>query len=197
MSMMSSMNKLFGKIAPGMCRLGMNGIAIKTNDGYKTYNVETGNLVNCAEFVFDIGEDMFFLIPTNVVHRGDIVMNNGKPVCVIEVNKKTITAMSYEDSTIITLVPQRHVFWGNTYFYSKIVSIFGDVSNGVSMEKVMPMMMMSEACKGADDSNSSGLSKMLPYMIMFGGCFNFSDMFNGVFNLDGSENGDDEDKEEN
>lgn len=195
MSMMSSMNKLFGKIAPGMCRLGMNGIAIKTSDGYKSYNVETGNLVNCAEFVFDAGDDMFFLIPTNVVRRGDIVMNNGKPVCVIEVNKKTITAMSYEDSTIITLVPQRHVFFGNTYFYSKIVSIFGDMTKGMSMEKIMPMMMMSEVCKGAD-SNNSGLSKMMPFMLMSGGGFNFGDMFSGVFNLDGTDN-DDKSEEEN
>lgn len=186
MSMMSSMNKMFGKIAPGMCRLGMNGIAIKTSDGYKSYNVETGNLVNCAEFVFDIGEDMFFLIPTNVVRRGDIVMNNGKPVCVIEVKEKTIMAMSYEDSTIIMLVPQRHVFFGNTYFYSKIVSIFGDMTKGMSMEKIMPMMMMSEVCKGAD-SSSSALSKMMPFMLMSGGGFNFGDMFSGMFNLDGAE----------
>ena len=41
-------NGMFGKIAPGMCRLSMNGgIAVKTDNGYKTYNFYgiSGNLV--------------------------------------------------------------------------------------------------------------------------------------------------------
>lgn len=192
MSFMSGINKMFGKIEPGMCRLSMNGIAIKTSDGYKTYNVDTGNLVNCAEFVFDIGEDMFFLIPTNNVQRGDIILNNGKPACVIKVDDKTITAMRYEDSTIVTLVPQRHVFFGNTYFYSKIVSLFGGSGGKISMEKVMPMMMMSEVCKGS----GSNLSNMFPYMMMFGGGFNFGNMFSGMFDMNITNNDSDSDKED-
>lgn len=35
-------NGMFGKIAPGMCRLSMSGgIAVKTNSGYKTYNIKS------------------------------------------------------------------------------------------------------------------------------------------------------------
>ena len=64
-------NGMFGKVAPGMCRISMNGdIAIKTSNGYKTYNVGTGTLTNCDNFAFDIGEDWFFVIPTNKVTRG-------------------------------------------------------------------------------------------------------------------------------
>lgn len=38
-------NGMFGKIAPGMCRLSMNGgIAVKTSNGYKSYNVKNGRL---------------------------------------------------------------------------------------------------------------------------------------------------------
>ena len=34
---------MFGKIAPGMCRLSMDGsIAIKTSGGYRTYSAKTG-----------------------------------------------------------------------------------------------------------------------------------------------------------
>lgn len=37
----NSFSGLFGKIAPGMCRITMNGnIAVKTTKGYKTYNVK-------------------------------------------------------------------------------------------------------------------------------------------------------------
>lgn len=55
------MNGLFGKIANGMCRISMDGkIAIKTSGGYKTYDVETGHLMNCDSFVLDIANDFFF-----------------------------------------------------------------------------------------------------------------------------------------
>lgn len=51
------LNGMFGKVGSGMCRLSMNGgIAVKTAGGYKTYNIKTGKLTNCSNFVFDIGE---------------------------------------------------------------------------------------------------------------------------------------------
>ena len=39
------MNGMFGKIGSGMCKLSMSGnIAVKTSNGYKSYNVKSGNL---------------------------------------------------------------------------------------------------------------------------------------------------------
>lgn len=119
-------NGMFGKIAPGMCRLSMSGgIAVKTTTGYKSYNVKNGRLTNCDSFVFDIGEEFFFVIPTNKVEVGDIILVSGKPKCVVKSDKDTITVINYEDSTVETILPERHVFMGNTYFYGKIVSMFG------------------------------------------------------------------------
>ena len=67
------LNGMFGKVGNGMCRLSMNGgIAVKTSTGYKTYNIKTNKLTNCSNFVFDIGEEFFFVIPTNKVEKGDI-----------------------------------------------------------------------------------------------------------------------------
>lgn len=95
------LNGMFGKVGNGMCRLSMNGdIAVKTSTGYKTYNVKTGKLTNCNNFVFDIGEEFFFVIPTNKVEKGDIILVNGKPKCVIEVDKNKITVVNYEDSAV-------------------------------------------------------------------------------------------------
>lgn len=38
---MNMFNGMFGKVANGMCRLSMNGeVAVKTSDGYKTYNIK-------------------------------------------------------------------------------------------------------------------------------------------------------------
>lgn len=178
------MNNMFGKIAPGMCRLSMNGeIAVKTNNGYKTYNLKTGRLVNCSNFVFDIGEDFFFLIPTNKVHNGDIILVNGKPKCVIGVEENKITVINYEDSTIDTILPERHVFMGSVYFYGKIVSMFGDsFKNGKKggMNNIFKYMMMSEMMKGG--TGTSNMGNMLPLMMMGNG--GFENMFDGMFDFD-------------
>lgn len=187
--MLNEMNKMFGKIEPGMCRLTMNGgIAVKTANGYRSYNVKTGRLTNCENFVFNIGEEFFFLIPTNKVAKGDIILVSGKPKCVIEVNKDKITVVSYEDSTIETIIPERHMFMGNTYFYGKIVSMFGgDILKGKGGTKnIMKYMMLSEMMKGG---NGGSMSNMLPLMIMGGG---MSDMFGDLLDFDD----DDTDEEE-
>lgn len=188
------LNGMFGKIGTGMCRLSMNGnIAVKTSNGYKSYNVKENKLTNCDNFVFDIGEEFFFLIPTNKVEVGDIILVSGKPKCVIKNEDKTITVINYEDSTIETILPERHIFMGNTYFYGKIVSMFGNGNfkspNG--MNKMMSYMMMSEMMKGnSGTNNSNGINAMLPLMLMSNN--GFGNMFDGMFDISVDSN----DKEE-
>lgn len=186
---------LFGKIAPGQCRLSVNGaIAVKTSAGYKTYDVATGRLVNCSSFCFDIGQDMFFVIPTNKVSVGDIILVNGKPKCVREVkDKNAIEVFNYEDNSIDTIVPERHVFMGSTYFYGKIVSMFGNTSflkGKKGTNKMMQLMIMSQMMNGGSNSMFSG---MMPLMMMNGG---MSNMFDGMFDFGFDEEDDEEGEEE-
>lgn len=150
-------NGMFGRIDHGMCRLSVNGdIAVKTSKGYKYYNMKSGNLVNCSSFVFDIGEEMFFVIPTNKAEIGDILLIGGKPKCVIKVEKKVLTVIDYENSEIRQALPERHVFMGNTYFYGKIVSFFGKtnfIKGKGGMNKIMKYMMAMEMMKGMSGSD--------------------------------------------
>ena len=142
--MNNMLNGMFGKVAPGMCRLSMNGgIAVKTSNGYKSYNMKTGRLTNCDSFVFNIGEEFFFVIPTNKAEPGDILLVSGKTKCVIEAEKNKLTVINYEDSTVETILPERHVFMGNTYFYGKIVSMFGSdlIKGKKGSSKIMQYMM--------------------------------------------------------
>lgn len=184
---MEMFNGMFGKVANGMCRLSMNGgIAVKTSTGYKTYNLKTNRLTNCNNFVFNIGEEFFFVIPTNKVEPGDIIIVSGKPKCVVSSDKNTITVINYEDSTVENILPERHVFMGNTYFYGKIVSMFGsDIMKGKKgMNKMMSYMLMSEMMKGnSSNSANNGMNSMLPFMMM--GNNGFSDMFD--FDKDNSD----------
>lgn len=177
MSMNSMFNNMFGKIQNGMCRLSMDGlIAIKTSSGYKTYDTKTNKLQNCDNFVFDIGSDFFFVIPTNKVVVGDIILVNGLPKCVVKIDNETITVLNYENSTIENVLPEKHVFMGDTYFYGKIVSMFGNnltKKNGCKTKNIFKYMMLSKMFSGSSDSNN----QILPMMMMFGKDNMFDDMF--------------------
>lgn len=176
------MNKYFGKVANGMVRLSMNGdMAIKTSNGYKTYDVKTGALTNCDAFVFDVGSEFFFIIPTNKVESGDVILAAGKPHCVIKVEANRIEALRYEDGSIVNIVPERNVFMGKTYFYGKIVSMFGKINGGKGMKGMMKYFMMSEMMKGGNGNNNS-MNSMLPMMMLMNGG-GMEDMFGDMFDF--------------
>ena len=182
------LDKMFGRLAPGMCRLSMSGaIAVKTSGGYKSYNVKQNRLTNCSNFVFDIGDDFFFLIPTNKVDVGDIIIVNGSPRCVVKADKNSITAINYENSVVETILPERHVFMGNTYFYGKIVSMFGSGANVKSAKgNMIKYYMMSQMFKGGSDSFGSGnpMGMMFMMNMMNGGSNDSDNMFSGLFDED-------------
>ena len=194
MNFLNSMNGMFGKVQAGMCRLSMaGGIAVKTSGGYKSYNLKNHKLTNCTNFVFDIGDEFFFVIPTNKVEIGDIILVNRTPKCVIGVSKESIKVINYEDSTIEEILPERHVFMGNTYFYGKIVSAFGTelLKGKGGMKNIMSYMMMSEMMKGGNNGNNGGLSAVLPLMMLNGGG-GVPNIFEGMFDFGGSEDDEDE-----
>lgn len=172
-------NGLFGKVQPGMCRLTMNGnVAVKCSSGYKSYNVKTGRLTNVTSFCFNIGEEFFFVIPTNKASKGDIILIDGKPKCVIEAEANKITVIDYESSEIRQVLPERHVFMGNTYFYGKIVSMFGSsFKSGKGLGNIMKMMMMSQMFGGTQQNMGSMGQMMAMSMFMSGKDNPFEDMF--------------------
>ena len=201
---------MFGKVAPGMCRLSPDGsIAVKTSGGYKSYSVKTGRLTNCDNFVFNIGEEFFFLIPTSKVKPGDIILASGRPKCVVSAEKERITAINYEDSTIEQIVPERHVFMGSTYFYGKIVSMFGrmDGSGKKGGSRILKYLMLSEIFKGGQQPSEvsgkgvqpsgfmgSGTAPAMMAMLMLGGKEEdvFADLFSFGDDMEDPEGGEEE-----
>lgn len=191
----NSFNGMFGKVGAGMCRLTMNGnIAVKCSNGYKTYNVKKGTLTNVTNFCFNVGDEMFFVIPTNKVEVGDIILVRGKPKCVTDVKKKVITVIDYEDSEVRQVVPERHVFMGSTYFYGKVVSMFGNsFKNGKGLGNIMKMMMFSQMM-GGNNGNNNGFGQMMAMSMFMGNKDNpFDGMFD--FNLDDADEAPEEEGE--
>ncbi|MBQ0030518.1 MAG: hypothetical protein MJZ24_06520 [Paludibacteraceae bacterium] len=198
---MQNFNNLFGKIAPGLCRLTMNGnIAVKTSNGYKTYNVKDETLTNVTNFCFDLGIDLFFVMPTNKVKIGDIILIDGKPKCVISTtDKKKIEVIDYETNDIRTIVPERHVFMGSTVFYGKITSICSGFTKGKGLSSMLKMMMASQLMGGANNNNgSNGMSnigQLMAMSMMMGGNNNmFEGLFDGL-NLDCEDEDENNDKD--
>ena len=177
-------NGVMGKIKPGCCRLGMNGqIAIKTSDGYKTYNQKTGNVTNCSNFLLDACDDFFMVIPTRTLKPGDIVLINGKPMYILEVKAKNrVEAMNYEDSTIQTVIPERHVVMGRR-FYGKIVSLLGSgfgAGKGGFFKNMLKLKMMSSIMGGSD--NVFGGNNLAMMMLMGNG--SMDGLFDGFMDDD-------------
>lgn len=165
-------NGVMGKIKPGCCRLGMNGrIAIKTSDGYKTYDPKTGNVTNCSNFVLDVADDLFMVIPTRKLKVGDIVLINGKPMYILEVKAKNrVEAMNYEDSTIQTVIPERHAIMGRR-FYGKIVSLLGSgfgAGKGGFFKNMLKLKMMSSMMSGSSSSDNMFGGNGLAMMMLMG-----------------------------
>ena len=185
---------VMGKIKPGCCRLGMNGrIAIKTSDGYKTYDKKSGNVTNCSNFVLDASDDFFMVIPTRKLREGDIVLINGKPMYILEVKAKNrVEAMDYETSTIQTVIPERHAIMGRR-FYGKIVSLIGSgfgAGKGGFFKNMLKLKMMSSMMSGSSD-NTFGGNNLAMMMLMGNG--SMDGLFDGFMDEENDE--DDEDDE--
>ena len=188
--MNDSFSNMIGKIAPGMCRLSMTdgAIAVKTSTGYKTFNPDTGDLINCSQFALPVAEDLFFVLPTNHVEKGDIILIGGKPKCVIEPKQNTVVVQDYEDREIKEVRHEKNIFMGEMYFYGKIVSFF--FQNGSNclkgkegMARMAQIMMMSQAAKAftGNSKDNNSFASMIPLMMLSGGNNPFSNMF-GFFN---------------
>ena len=185
---------VMGRIQPGKCRLSLNGrVAIQCSDGsYKTYNEKTGNLTNCSNFVLDLADDLFMVIPTRTLKPGDIVFINGKPMYILEIKSKNrVEAMNYEDSTIQTVIPERHAIMGRK-FYGKIVSLMGKgfgEGKGGFFKNMLKLKMMSSMMGGGKSADGMFGSNALPMMMLMSGG-SMDSLFDGM--LDGESDDDDD-----
>ncbi len=183
---MNMLENICGKVAPGLCRLSVNGqTAVRTADGYRCYDFRKKRLMNCDSFVLDAGDDFFFVMPTRKVKPGDIILAGGKPRCVLSSDGDTLTVISYETATVEQILPERHLFMGNVCFFGKIVSLFGrGGSGGISTGRMMKYMLLSGLTKGRD---GEAMSPMMAMALMSG-----KDGFpDGLFDIE-----DDEEEEE-
>lgn len=178
-------NGNFGKAPEGMFRISMRGaVAVRTSAGYRAYNMEKGRLVNCTMFNLDMGDGMFYILPTNSVKAGDIILVNKQPRCVLDVRDRTIAVVNYEAGTVEQLLPERHMFMGNMYFYGKVVSpLLGLFGKSDGIKGILQMKLMSELFggKAMGEGDKAGLMQMMLFSGMLGREGAMCGMFDGMF----------------
>ncbi len=173
----------------GLVRLSMNGqmaVRVGYNGEYKCYDAKKKRLVNCNDFVFNFGSEFFFVVPTNKVKTGDIILIDGEPAYVLEPETDgEIKILYYEDSSIKHILPERYLFLGDTYMYSKIVSLLGN--KRFDKNTMMKFMMMKSLFGHGNDGENSmfggGMNPMMLMMMMNGESNPLSNMFENMFDF--------------
>ena len=160
-------------------------VAIKTNDGYVTYDKESETLTDVSGFTMDQLDGMFYQMPTVDVVEGDLISSNGEYGYVVSTGKKKITIIDVNTGEERKITPRKSPF--GMSFTTKIVSMFdmmnGD-SNGTGMFGDMnPMMLMMMS--GGDNKGGMFGGDMMQMMMMSNMMGNgsgngmFGDMFGG------------------
>ena len=170
----------FGPVKNSKFRMSPMGVAMKQkDDSWVCYDSKKDAVTNVADITFDM-DDMFYQIPVNVVHPGDLILHKGEPVYVKEITKGTPTKGSrifcyhVERNEEIVIYPEKSIM-GNFLFFTKIISIMNLMGatgeDGGDFTKMNPMMFMF---MGQDSENGmfGGKMKDLMMMQMMGGLFN-------------------------
>lgn len=199
---------MMGSISQDQYRLSFDGqiaVRVMTKDGavYKTYDVNKNKLVTVGDFAIQGLQDTFFLVPTRKLKKGDIVLINGAPVCVISQEGNTIKAVSYTAAEVKTLLVD-HILWFGKPFYGKVTSMFKMMlGNGLSGDGdgLMKMMVMSQLFGNGDglknifnfqNDGQGGIGNLLMMSMLFG---KGESPLDGLFSM--GEDDDDDEEERN
>lgn len=156
----------FGKVADGVLRMSYkSGIAVRTSNGYRVYDVNTGKLDNVTDLCMDL-PGMFYTVPCKAYKPGDLIFFDGSMKAVVEVGKVSVKAFDYERSVIEEIVPETILF-GHKKLYPKVISLMGDFAGlgdeGSDMSSLLTMGLLSKGMTGTPDA---GLGGILPFLFM-------------------------------
>lgn len=150
-----------GSVDQDKFRVAMDGtiaVAIETKSGkksYRAFDIHKGKMTNVGDFAFSAGKDMFFMFPTRELKKGDIVVIDGEPMCVLKVDGEQISVLTYDKNVVETRMVDNIMFLGKP-MYGKVVSIFSMLfkqaggSDAGMMKAMFAMSMLSSGQNGAN-----------------------------------------------
>ena len=137
----------FGPYTGNAIKLSPYGIAIKNKAGkWVSYNRDRGRIMDVDIFNIDIDTSkVFYKIPRAIsaVCPGDVILHNGTPVFVEEVNNGRFTVINPYEGTEITILPAQSPF---------------------GFDYIPVIISLTDCLPEADENNPFG--SLLPFLLM-------------------------------
>ena len=137
----------FGPINDNVVMYSPYGLAFRnSNNQYLTYNPTTKKTTDVTGLTIDL-EGLIYKIPVglNSVKPGDIIIHNGKPVCVEGIEDHSVICVDIENSELKTVIPPTNIFGFN--YVTKITPLFNLGSANPSEDNpfgnIMPYLLFS------------------------------------------------------
>lgn len=148
----------FGPMNDGNVMYSPYGLAFRnSNNQYLTYNPTTKKTTDVTGLTIDL-EGLIYKIPVglNSVKPGDIIIHNGKPICVEGIEDHSVICVDIENSELKTVIPPTNIFGFN--YVTKITPLFNlgtaNPSEDNPFGNIMPYLLFSTLNSGEDATKS-------------------------------------------
>lgn len=174
----------FGPLNDGNVMYSPYGLAFRnSNNQYLTYNPTTKKTTDVTGLTIDL-EGLIYKVPVglNSVKPGDIIIHNGKPICVEGVEDHSVICVDIENSELKTVIPPTNIFGFN--YVTKITPLFNLGTANPSADNpfgnIMPYLLFStlNSDEGAIKSKNGFDMQTLLLMSMMNADGNF---FGNIF----------------
>ena len=161
----------FGPMIDGNVMYSPYGLAFRnSNNQYLTYNPTTKKTTDVTGLTIDL-EGLIYKIPVglNSVKPGDIIIHNGKPICVEGIEDHSVICVDIENSELKTVIPPTNIFGFN--YVTKITPLFNLGSMNPSEDNpfgnIMPYLLFSTLMeKDSCETKSSNGFDMQTLLLM-------------------------------
>ena len=157
----NSNNNMFGNFIDNnvdlsKIKLTMNGLGVQADDGtVKIY--KNGKIIDVTQFSLQNNNmsSMVFLVPAKKVKQGDLIVNNGTFVFVVDDDGDSIKVVDFNNNSHRTIIRQQHALIP----FSFVTKVYSPILNGGNMNNMLPFMMMNNGGGG-------GMNDMMQMMMM-------------------------------
>ena len=172
----------FGPMNDGNVMYSPYGLAFRnSNNQYLTYNPTTKKTTDVTGLTIDL-EGLIYKIPVglNSVKPGDIIVHNGKPVCVEGIEDHSIICVDIENSELKTVIPPTNIFGFN--YVTKITPLFNLGSMNPSEDNpfgnIIPYLLFSTLSENSSCGSGFDMQTLLLMSMMNNADGNF---FGNIF----------------
>lgn len=149
----------FGPINDNVVMYSPYGLAFRnSNNQYLTYNPTTKKTTDVTGLTIDL-EGLIYKIPVglNSVKPGDIIIHNGRPICVEGIEDHSVICVDIENSELKTVIPPVNIFGFN--YVTKITPLFNLDTTNPSADNpfgnIMPYLLFSTLNENGEDATKS------------------------------------------